>query len=168
MLASESSPAISSQKRGPTQSLGPKPSAPPALLPLGYCSDTHRRITTRFFVYSFSLFFVSVPCARLRWPSHGSHGSTEEWWDSPIWLRFGTESWFFRPEWKWHVWWTVVTLLKFVAISEHVTFAAATGKARPPSVNRRKNATSIEISIDADLSLRRCGMSATQVNDKVR
>jgi len=44
------------------------------------------------------------------------------------------------------------------------TFAAATGKARPPIVDRRQVGTS-SCSVEADLSLRRCGMSATHVND---
>ena len=44
------------------------------------------------------------------------------------------------------------------------TFAAATGKARPAIVDRRQVGTSSG-SVEADLSLRRCGMSATHVND---
>ena len=44
------------------------------------------------------------------------------------------------------------------------TFAAATGKARPLIVDRRQVGTS-NCSAEADLSLRRCGMSATHVND---
>ena len=44
------------------------------------------------------------------------------------------------------------------------TFAPATGKARPPIVDRRQDGTS-SCSVEADLSLRRCGMSATHVND---
>jgi len=42
------------------------------------------------------------------------------------------------------------------------TFAPATGKARPPTVDRRQVGTS-SCSVEADLSLRRCGMTATQV-----
>jgi len=41
------------------------------------------------------------------------------------------------------------------------TFAGATEKARPPTVDRRQVGTS-SCSVEADLSLRRCGMSATQ------
>jgi len=44
------------------------------------------------------------------------------------------------------------------------TFAPATGKARPQIVDRRQVGTS-SCSVEADLSLRRCGMSATHVND---
>ena len=44
------------------------------------------------------------------------------------------------------------------------TFAAATGNARPPIVDRRQVGTS-SCSVEADLSLRRCDMSATHVND---
>jgi len=42
------------------------------------------------------------------------------------------------------------------------TFAPATGKAQPPIVDRRQVGTS-RCSVEADLSLRRCGMSATHV-----
>jgi len=41
------------------------------------------------------------------------------------------------------------------------TFTPATGKARPPIVDRRQVGTS-SCSVQADVSLRRCGMSATQ------
>ena len=41
------------------------------------------------------------------------------------------------------------------------TFAPATGKARPPIVDRRQVGTS-SCSVEADLSLRRCGLSATR------
>jgi len=47
------------------------------------------------------------------------------------------------------------------------TFAPATGKARPPTVDRRQVGTS-SCSAEADLSLRRCGMSATHVNDDAK
>jgi len=47
------------------------------------------------------------------------------------------------------------------------TFAAATGKAQPPIVERRQVGTS-SCSVEADLSLRRCGMSATHVNDDAK
>jgi len=40
-------------------------------------------------------------------------------------------------------------------------FVPATGKARPPIVDRRQVGTS-SCSVEADLSMRRCGMSATQ------
>jgi len=43
-------------------------------------------------------------------------------------------------------------------------FVPATGKARPPTVDRRQVGTSVE----ADLSLRRCGVSATHVNDDAK
>ena len=44
------------------------------------------------------------------------------------------------------------------------TFApATTGKARPPTVDRRQVGTSSR-SVEADLSLRRCGMSATCIS----
>ena len=43
------------------------------------------------------------------------------------------------------------------------TFAPATGKARPPIVDRRQVGTSSS-SVEADVSLRRCGMSMTHVN----
>ena len=46
------------------------------------------------------------------------------------------------------------------------TFAPATGKARPP-IDRRQVGTS-SCSVEADLSLRRCGMSATHVNDDAK
>jgi len=42
------------------------------------------------------------------------------------------------------------------------TFAPATGKARPLIVDRRQVGTS-SCSVEADMSLRRCGMSATRV-----
>jgi len=45
----------------------------------------------------------------------------------------------------------------------HHTFAPATGKVRPPMVDRRQVGTS-SCSVEADLNLRRCGMSATHVN----
>jgi len=44
------------------------------------------------------------------------------------------------------------------------TFAPVTGKARPPTVDRRKVGTSSR-SVEADLNQYRRGMSATQVND---
>jgi len=44
------------------------------------------------------------------------------------------------------------------------TFAPANEKARPRTVDRRQVGTSNR-SVEADLSLRRCGMSATHVND---
>jgi len=44
------------------------------------------------------------------------------------------------------------------------TFAPATGKARPSIVDRRQVGMS-SCSEEADLSLRRCSMSATHVND---
>jgi len=44
------------------------------------------------------------------------------------------------------------------------TFAPATEKARPPTVDRRQVGTSSR-SVEPYLSLRRCGMSATHVND---
>ena len=47
------------------------------------------------------------------------------------------------------------------------TFAPATGKAQPPIVDRRQVRTS-SCSVEADLSLRRCGMSATRVNDDAK
>jgi len=47
------------------------------------------------------------------------------------------------------------------------TFAPATGKARPPIVDRRQVGTSSR-SVEADLSLRRRGMSATPVNDDAK
>jgi len=47
------------------------------------------------------------------------------------------------------------------------TFAPATGKARPPIVDRRQVETS-GCSVEAELSLRRCGMSATHVNDDAK
>ena len=47
------------------------------------------------------------------------------------------------------------------------TFVPATGKARPPIVDRRQVGTS-SCSVEADLSLRRCGMSATHVNDDAK
>jgi len=47
------------------------------------------------------------------------------------------------------------------------TFAPATGKARSPTVDRRQVGTSSR-SVEADLSLRRCGMSATHVNDNTK
>ena len=47
------------------------------------------------------------------------------------------------------------------------TFAPATGKARPPVVERRQVGMS-GCSVKADLSLRRCGMSATHVNDDAK
>ena len=47
------------------------------------------------------------------------------------------------------------------------TFAPATGKARPPIVDQRQVGTS-GCSVEADLSLRRCGMSATRVNDDAK
>jgi len=47
------------------------------------------------------------------------------------------------------------------------TFAPATGKTRPPIVDRRQVGTS-SCSVEADLSLRRCGMSATHVNDDAK
>jgi len=46
-------------------------------------------------------------------------------------------------------------------------FAPATGKVRPPTVDRRQVGTSSR-SVEADLSLRRCGMSATHVNDDAK
>ena len=42
------------------------------------------------------------------------------------------------------------------------TFALVTGKARAPTVDRRQVGTSSR-SVEADLSLRRCGMSAKLV-----
>ena len=47
------------------------------------------------------------------------------------------------------------------------TFVPATGKARPPTVDRRQVGTS-SCSVEVDLSLRRCGMSATHVNDDAK
>jgi len=47
------------------------------------------------------------------------------------------------------------------------TFAPATGKTRPPTVDRRQVGTSSR-SVEADLSLHRCGMSATHVNDDAK
>ena len=47
------------------------------------------------------------------------------------------------------------------------TFAPATGKARSPTVDRRQVGTSSR-SVEADLSLRRCSMSATHVNDDAK
>jgi len=47
------------------------------------------------------------------------------------------------------------------------TFVPATGKARPPTVDRRQGGTS-SCSVEADLSLRRYGMSATHVNDDAK
>jgi len=47
------------------------------------------------------------------------------------------------------------------------TFVPATGKARPPIVDRRQVETS-SCSVEADVSLRRCGMSATHVNDDAK
>ena len=44
------------------------------------------------------------------------------------------------------------------------TFAPATGKARSPTVDRRQVGMSSRL-VEADLSLRRCSMSATHVND---
>ena len=43
----------------------------------------------------------------------------------------------------------------------------APGKARPPTVDRRQVGTS-SCSVEADLSLRRCGMSASHVNDDAK
>jgi len=40
------------------------------------------------------------------------------------------------------------------------TFAPATGKAQPPTIDQRQVGTSSR-SVEADLSLRQCGMSAT-------
>ena len=47
------------------------------------------------------------------------------------------------------------------------TLASATGKARSTTVDRRQVGTS-SCSVEADLSLRRCGMSATHVNDDAK
>ena len=47
------------------------------------------------------------------------------------------------------------------------TFAPATRKARSPTVDRRQVGTSSR-SVEVDLSLRRCSMSATHVNDDVK
>ena len=47
------------------------------------------------------------------------------------------------------------------------TFAPATGIARPAIVDRRQVGTS-SCSVEADLNLRRCGMSATHVNDDAK
>jgi len=47
------------------------------------------------------------------------------------------------------------------------TFAPATGKARSPTVDGRQAGTSSR-SVEADLSLRRCSMSATHVNDDTK
>jgi len=47
------------------------------------------------------------------------------------------------------------------------TIAPATGKARAQIVDRRQVGTS-SCSVEADLSLRRCGMSATHVNDDAK
>ena len=47
------------------------------------------------------------------------------------------------------------------------TFAPATGKARPPIVDRLQVRMS-SCSVEVDLSLRQCGMSATHVNDDAK
>jgi len=47
------------------------------------------------------------------------------------------------------------------------TFAPATGKARPPTVDRRQVETSSCL-VEADLSLSQCGMSSTHVNDDAK
>jgi len=47
------------------------------------------------------------------------------------------------------------------------TFAPTAGKARPPTVDRRQVGTS-SCSVEADLSVRRCGMSETHVNDDAK
>jgi len=47
------------------------------------------------------------------------------------------------------------------------TVAPVTGKTRPPTVDRRQVGTSSR-SVEADLSLRRCVMSATHVNDDAK
>jgi len=46
-------------------------------------------------------------------------------------------------------------------------FAPTTGKARPPMVDRQQVGTS-SCSVEADLSLHQCGMSATHVNDDAK